>query len=98
MPYRVKEPEVNVLLKVGEIVDTDGKHIAYDHVSQLFLLDEVVYEDATTAKEVGQTGPLSPDVVRLYDEGDVHTRAVLGKITEAKTKKTTKSDKVDSEE
>src|SRR4051812_14717779 len=82
MPYRVKEPEVTLLLLIGEILH-QKEHVAWEHASQTFFKDEVVYEDENDAKQHGQAGPLSPHVIDLYDAGDLHTCNVIEKVVES---------------
>lgn len=75
MPYKVLQPEVDVLHKIGEVLDRDGSVIAHEHESVLYLKDEIVPDDK-----------ISPVVVEAYDNGDEHVLDCLERVSDEKPK------------
>jgi hypothetical protein len=71
MPYKVLVPELNVLHKLGELVDSNGKLINYEHETVLYIQDELVPDNK-----------ISPVIVHAYDDGDDHTLSVLERVDE----------------
>jgi hypothetical protein len=60
-----------VLEKIGEIVDRDGSHVAWEHQTTLYKQDEIVPDSK-----------ISPLLVKAYDEEDEHTISVLEYVDE----------------
>lgn len=69
MPYRVLVDQTQVLNDLSPRVLDDGRQIGYDHESLVWYKDEVIPDDK-----------ISPVVVKLYDEGDAHTRSILERV------------------
>ena len=76
MPYKVLAPELNVLHKLGELVDSNGRLINYEHETVLYLQDELVPDNL-----------ISPVVVHAYDDGDPHVTAVLERVEDVEEEK-----------
>jgi hypothetical protein len=73
MPYRVIAGHaVDVLEKIGEIVDSGGKTIGLEHKTNTWEHDDVIPDEK-----------VSPVVVDAYNAGDEHVVSLLKKITKA---------------
>jgi hypothetical protein len=73
MPYKViGGPAVDVLEKIGEIVDADGKTIGLEHKTNTWVTGDLIPDEK-----------VSPVVVEAYSAGDSHVTSLLKKITKA---------------
>lgn len=76
MPYEVQIPALTVLEKVGEIIAADGSTVGLEHISVMYGEKDIIPDEK-----------LSPVVIKLYNDGDAHTRKVLKRVAKSKAVK-----------
>jgi hypothetical protein len=69
MPFRILLEEVSVLHSVGEFFDANGKSLGHEHESKMYFKDDILADEE-----------ISPAVIKLYDDGDTHTRTVIVRV------------------
>ena len=87
MPYEViGYPAVDVLEKIGEIIDDKGQTVGLEHRTNTWVTGDVIPDEK-----------VSPVVVDAYNSGDAHVLSVLKKITKAAAGKAKAGEEPDKE-
>lgn len=71
MPFLIIGDEVSLHKKVGEFTNEEGKILAYDHESVVYLQGEIVPDEE-----------VSPVTLQQYERGDKHIRSLIVKCDE----------------
>jgi len=75
MPFEVLIDEAAIMKDVGETKDDAGNTIGFDHETRVWFKGDIVPDE-----EVAAT------VIRLYEEGDEHTKSVIKRVRKAAAK------------
>lgn len=81
MPYEVLQEEVTLLRANDTFKNEKNEVTGYDQESVLRTKGEIVEDDQ-----------VHPNVVKLYDDGDEHTRSVIKRLSKAQADKKSEGD------